>query len=128
MVSSDLEVVNDTMIDDTEETVLDPPVLEKPRNFQTVSLDDIDDDEEPQEMDDQIEDLEDNIEEETPTEEAPVAVANLNDSEESDLGELFAEKIEVRPQVRQLLDKYGTISVQQLKQELEEVAQLLARK
>ena len=69
---------------------------------------------------------EDNEDDESPM----VSVSNINDSDsdKSDLGDLFAEKIEVRPQVRQLLDKYVTISIDQLTKEIKEVSELLARK
>ena len=99
-----------------------PPTFEKPKNFQTVSLDDIDEeDENSGEM---------NEPEEEDVESPLVSAANINDSDagKSDIGDLFAEKIEVRPQVRQLLDKYGTISIDQLTKEIKEVAELLARK
>ena len=99
-----------------------PPTFEKPKNFQTVSLDDIDEeDENSGEM---------NEPGEEDVESPLVSAANINDSdaEKSDMGDLFAEKIEVRPQVRQLLDKYGTISIDQLTKEIKEVAELLARK
>ena len=44
------------------------------------------------------------------------------------MDDLFAEKIEVRPQVAQLLDKHGTVTIDQLKQELLEVYELLSKK
>ena len=49
------------------------------------------------------------------------AHSHLFYAEKSDMGDLFAEKIEVRPQVRQLLDKYGTISIDQLTKEIDVV-------
>ena len=123
MVSSD---VDDSVIDDSGDPVdpVQPSTFEKPKNFQTVSLDDVDDDENSGAADEPTEG------EGEPVESSLVSAANINDSdaEKSDVGELFAEKIEVRPQVRQLLDKYGTISIDQLTEEIKEVAGLLARK
>ena len=121
VVSSDRD---DSVIENSVDPVVpeEPPTFEKPKNFQTVSLDDIDEeDENSGEMNDPgEEDVESPL----------VSAANINDSdaEKSDMGDLFAEKIEVRPQVRQLLDKYGTISIDQLTKEIKEVAELLARK
>ena len=69
---------------------------------------------------------ESSADEEQPT----VLASNIgNDSaEESEMSDLFAKKIEVLPQVRQLLDKYGTVSIDQLTKELKEVSELLSRK
>ena len=98
------EAQNDTR-DNSDSAVIEPHTFEKPRNLQTVSLDD---------SEDGNSQMESNI---------------GNDAAEgSDLGDLFAEKIEVRPQVRQLLDKYGTVSIDQLSKELKEVSELLSRK
>ena len=121
VVSSDRD---DSVIENSVDPVVpeEPPTFEKPKNFQTVSLDDIDEeDENSGEM---------NEPGEEDVESPLVSAANINDSdaEKSDMGDLFAEKIEVRPQVRQLLDKYGTISIDQLTKEIKEVAELLARK
>jgi hypothetical protein len=121
VVSSDRD---DSVIENSVDPVVpeEPPTFEKPKNFQTVSLDDIDEeDENSGEM---------NEPGEEDVESPLVSAANINDSdaEKSDIGDLFAEKIEVRPQVRQLLDKYGTISIDQLTKEIKEVAELLARK
>ena len=121
VVSSDRD---DSVIENSVDPVVpeEPPTFEKPKNFQTVSLDDIDEeDENSGEM---------NEPGEEDVESPLVSAANVNgsDAEKSDMGDLFAEKIEVRPQVRQLLDKYGTISIDQLTKEIKEVAELLARK
>ena len=121
VVSSDRD---DGVIENSVDPLVpeEPPTFEKPKNFQTVSLDDIDEeDENSGEM---------NEPREEDVESPLVSAANINDSdaEKSDMGDLFAEKIEVRPQVRQLLDKYGTISIDQLTKEIKEVAELLARK
>ena len=97
----------------------------KPKNFQTVSLDDIDGDE-----DENSEKLNESEEESEDVDSPLVSVSNIKDLDagKSDMEDLFAEKIEVRPQVRQLLDKYGTIPIDQLAKEIKEVAELLARK
>jgi hypothetical protein len=116
---------NDTP-DDSNSAVMEPHTLEKPRNFQTVSLDDIGDSEDQKS---QVE-LDPSKESSADEEQPPVLASNIgNDSaEESEMSDLFAEKIEVRPQVRQLLDKYGTVSIDQLTKELKEVSELLSRK
>ena len=123
VVSSDRD---DSVIENSVDPVVpeEPPTFEKPKNFQTVSLDDIDGDGEDENSGEMNEPEEEDVE--SPL----VSAANINDSdaEKSDMGDLFAEKIEVRPQVRQLLDKYGTISIDQLTKEIKEVAELLARK
>ena len=123
VVSSDRD---DSGIENSVDPVVpeEPPTFEKPKNFQTVSLDDIDGDDEDENSGEM------NEQEEEDVESPLVSAANINDSdaEKSDMGDLFAEKIEVRPQVRQLLDKYGTISIDQLTKEIKEVAELLARK
>ena len=123
VVSSDRD---DSVIENSVDPVVpeEPPTFEKPKNFQTVSLDDIDGDDEDENSGAM------NEQEEEGVESPLVSAANINDSdaEKSDMGDLFAEKIEVRPQVRQLLDKYGTISIDQLTKEIKEVAELLARK
>ncbi|MEC7733697.1 MAG: hypothetical protein VX981_03910 [Chloroflexota bacterium] len=123
VVSSDRD---DSVIENSADPVVpeEPPTFEKPKNFQTVSLDDIDGDD----ADENSGEI--NEPEEEDVESPLVSAANINDSdaEKSDMGDLFAEKIEVRPQVRQLLDKYGTISIDQLTKEIKEVAELLARK
>ena len=123
VVSSDRD---DGVIENSVDPVVpeESPTFEKPKNFQTVSLDDIDGDDEDENSGEM------NEQEEEDVESPLVSAANINDSdaEKSDMGDLFAEKIEVRPQVRQLLDKYGTISIDQLTKEIKEVAELLARK
>ena len=123
VVSSDRD---DGVIENSVDPLVpeEPPTFEKPKNFQTVSLDDIDGDDEDENSGEMNEPEEEDVE--SPL----VSAANINDSdaEKSDMGDLFAEKIEVRPQVRQLLDKYGTISIDQLTKEIKEVAEMLARK
>ena len=123
VVSSDRD---DSVIENSVDPVVpeEPTTFEKPKNFQTVSLDDIDGDDEDENSGEM------NEQEEEDVESPLVSAANINDSdaEKSDMGDLFAEKIEVRPKVRQLLDKYGTISIDQLTKEIKEVAELLARK
>ena len=123
VISTDVQ--SDTP-DDSDKTVMDPPTLEKPRNFQTVSLDDIEDSEDQNSQVELDPTNESSADEKQPT----VLASNIgNDSaEESEMSDLFAKKIEVRPQVRQLLDKYGTVSIDQLTKELKEVSELLSRK
>jgi len=118
VTASDLD---DSVDDGSVDPVIpeEPVTFEKPKNFQTVSLDDVDSGE----LNESEEDGED-------VESPLISVSNMNDAdaENSDLGDLFAKKVEVRPQVRQLLDKYGTIPIDQLTKEIKEVAELLARK
>ena len=116
------EAQNDTR-DNSDSAVIEPHTFEKPRNLQTVSLDDIEDGNSQMESDPSQDGS-------TDEEQPPVLASNIgNDAAEgSDMGDLFAEKIEVRPQVRQLLDKYGTVSIDQLSKELKEVSGLLSRK
>ena len=119
------EAQNDTR-DNSDSAVIEPHTFEKPRNLQTVSLDDIDDSEDGNSQMESDPSQDGSTDEEQP----PVLASNIgNDAAEgSDMGDLFAEKIEVRPQVRQLLDKYGTVSIDQLSKELKEVSELLSRK
>ena len=66
------------------------------------------------------EDMEENL-----VEEENEPLDNVMEIEEDEVAALFGEKIEIRPQVRQLLDKYGTLPASQLLQEIREVNQLL---
>ncbi len=125
VVESDL---GDSVDGDSVDPVVavEPAIFEKPKNFQMVSLDDVDSDE-----DENSRELNESVGDDSEDVESPlVSVSNINDSdaEKSDMGDLFAKKIEVRPQVRQLLDKYGTIPIDQLTKEIKEVADLLTRK
>ena len=70
------------------------------------------------------EELEEDMEE-NPLEEENESLDNVLEVEEDEVAALFGEKIEIRPQVRQLLDKYGTLPASQLLQEIREVNQLL---
>ena len=70
------------------------------------------------------EELEEDMEE-NPLEEENESLDNVMAVEEDEVAALFGEKIEIRPQVRQLLDKYGTLPASQLLQEIREVNQLL---
>ena len=81
-----------------------------------VSLDDIESGEE--------EELEEEIEENL-LEEENESLDNVMEVEEDEVAALFGDKIEVRPQVRQLLDKYDTLPASQLLQEIVEVNQIL---
>ncbi|MFL2784112.1 MAG: hypothetical protein ACJ0BL_03665 [Dehalococcoidia bacterium] len=66
------------------------------------------------------EDMEENL-----VEEENEPLDNVMEIEEDEVAALFGEKIEIRPQVRQLLDKYGTLPASQLLQEIREVNELL---
>ena len=70
------------------------------------------------------EELEEDMEE-NPLEEENESLDNVMEVEDDEVAALFGEKIEIRPQVRQLLDKYGTLPASQLLQEIREVNQLL---
>ena len=70
------------------------------------------------------EELEEDMEE-NPLEEENESLDNVMEVEEDEVAALFGEKIEIRPQVRQLLNKYGTLPASQLLQEIREVNQLL---
>ena len=70
------------------------------------------------------EELEEDMEE-NPLEEENESLDNVMEGEDDEVAALFGEKIEIRPQVRQLLDKYGTLPASQLLQEIREVNQLL---
>ena len=70
------------------------------------------------------EELEEDMEE-NPVEEENEPLDNVMEIEEDEVAALFGEKIEIRPQVRQLLDKYGTLPASQLLQEIREVNELL---
>ena len=73
-------------------------------------------------------DIESSVEEELGenlVEEENESLDNVMEIEEDEVAALFGEKIEIRPQVRQLLDKYGTLPASQLLQEIREVNELL---
>ncbi len=63
------------------------------------------------------------------TEVAPVdeQAGNIMEIEDDEASALFGEKVEVRPQVKQLLDKYGTVPAEQLLREVQETKQLLSQ-
>ena len=90
---------------------------------QRVSIDDDDQTEEP---DVGMREEEDVLETEVaPVEEQVGNVMELEDGEDNEVSALFGEKVEVRPQVKQLLDKYGTIPAEQLLREIQDTKQLL---
>jgi hypothetical protein len=60
-----------------------------------------------------------------PAEEQVGNVMELEDGEDNEVSALFGEKVEVRPQVKQLLDKYGTVPAEQLLREVQDTRQLL---
>ena len=63
------------------------------------------------------------------TEVAPVdeQAGNIMEIEDDEASALFGEKVEVRPQVKQLLDKYGTVPAEQLLREVQDTKQLLSQ-
>ena len=90
---------------------------------QRVSVDDDDQTEEP---DVGMREEEDVLETEVaPAEEQVGNVMELEDGEDNEVSALFGEKVEVRPQVKQLLDKYGTVPAEQLLREAQDTKQLL---
>ena len=90
---------------------------------QRVSVDDDDQTEEP---DVGMREEEDVLETEVaPVEEQVGNVMELEDGEDNEVSALFGEKVEVRPQVKQLLDKYGTVPAEQLLREVQDTKQLL---
>ena len=90
---------------------------------QRVSVDDDDQTEEP---DVGMREEEDVLETEVaPVEEQVGNVMELEDGEDNEVSALFGEKVEVRPQVKQLLDKYGTVPAEQLLREVQDTRQLL---
>ena len=90
---------------------------------QRVSVDDDDQTEEP---DVGMREEEDVLETEVaPAEEQVGNVMELEDGEDNEVSALFGEKVEVRPQVKQLLDKYGTVPAEQLLREVQDTRQLL---
>ena len=95
---------------------------------QRVSVDDDDQTEEPDVGMREEEEEEDVPETEVaPVEEQVGNVMELEDGEDNEVSALFGEKVEVRPQVKQLLDKYGTVPAEQLLREVQETKQLLSQ-
>ena len=88
----------------------------------------IDEDDEADEPGVRVTDDGDALETEVAPLEEPVAdVMEFEDSEDGEVSALFGEKIQIRPQVKQLLDKYGTIPAEQLLQEVQDTNQLLSQ-
>ena len=93
--------------------------------IQRVSVDDDDQTEEP---DVGMREEEDVLETEVaPAEEQVGNVMELEDGEDNEVSALFGEKVEVRPQVKQLLDKYGTVPAEQLLREVQDTNRLLSQ-
>ena len=90
--------------------------------IQRVSVDD----DETEEPDVGMMEEEDVLETEVaPVEEQVGDITELEDGEGDEVSALFGEKVEVRPQVKQLLDKYGTVPAEQLLREVQDTKQLL---
>ena len=88
----------------------------------------IDEDDEADEPGVRVTDDGDALETEVSPLEEPVAdVMEFEDSEDGEVSALFGDKIQIRPQVKQLLDKYGTIPAEQLLQEVQDTNQLLSQ-
>ncbi len=86
----------------------------------------VDDDDETEEPDVGMMEEEDVLETEVaPVEEQVGDITELEDGEDDEVSALFGEKVEVRPQVKQLLDKYGTVPAEQLLREVQDTKQLL---
>ena len=93
--------------------------------IQRVSVDDDDETEEP---DVGMMEEEDVLETEVaPVEERVGDITELEDGEDDEVSALFGEKVEVRPQVKQLLDKYGTVPAEQLLREVQDTNRLLSQ-
>ena len=93
--------------------------------IQRVSVDDDDETEEP---DVGMMEEEDVLETEVaPVEEQVGDITELEDREDDEVSALFGEKVEVRPQVKQLLDKYGTVPAEQLLREVQDTNRLLSQ-
>ena len=107
---SDINVIDAAEIDNDSVVTAPAQNFEKPKNLKTVSISAEDEDD----SEDEDEEL--------------IKAAEMNEEEPGEMDDLFAEKIEVRPQVAQLLDKHGTVTIDQLKQELLEVYELLSKK
>ncbi len=92
--------------------------------IQRVSVDD----DETEEPDVGMMEEEDVLETEVaPVEEQVGDITELEDGEDDEVSALFGEKVEVRPQVKQLLDKYGTVPAEQLLREVQDTNRLLSQ-
>ena len=93
-----------------------------------IQRDSVDDDDETEEPDVGMMEEEDVLETEVaPVEEQVGDITELEDGEDDEVSALFGEKVEVRPQVKQLLDKYGTVPAEQLLREVQDTKQLLSQ-
>ena len=120
----DESIVEGTVVSRVESS--DPPGNRAiAARVQRVSVDDDDQTEEP---DAGMPEEEDVLETEVaPVEEEVVNIMELEDGEADEVSALFGEKVEVRPQVKQLLDKYGTVPAEQLLREVQDTKQLLSQ-
>ena len=121
----DESIVEGTVVSRVESS--DPPGNRAiAARVQRVSVDD--DEDEIEETDSGMLEAEDVLETEVvPVEEEVVNVMELEDNEGSEVSALFGEKVEVRPQVKQLLDKYGTVPAEQLLREVQDTNRLLSQ-
>ena len=120
----DESIVEGTVVSRVESS--DPPGNRAiAARVQRVSVDDDDQTEEP---DVGMREEEDVLETEVaPAEEQVGNVMELEDGEDNEVSALFGEKVEVRPQVKQLLDKYGTVPAEQLLREVQDTNRLLSQ-
>ena len=119
----DESIVEGTVVSRVESS--DPPGNRAiAARVQRVSVDD----EEIEEPDAGMPEEEDVLETEVaPVEEEVVNIMELEDGEADEVSALFGEKVEVRPQVKQLLDKYGTVPAEQLLREMQDTNRLLSQ-
>jgi len=110
---SDINIIDAADLSNESKETSVTPNFEKPKNLKTVSV---------------SSDEESDSEEDSDEEFEEIQVSEIMDEDSSEMDDLFADKIEVRPQVGQLLDKHGTVTIEQLKQELLEVYELLSKK
>ena len=120
----DESIVEGTVVSRTQRS--DPPGNRAiAARIQRVSVDDDDETEEP---DVGMMEEEDVLETEVaPVEEQVGDITELEDGEDDEVSALFGEKVEVRPQVKQLLDKYGTVPAEQLLREVQDTNRLLSQ-
>ena len=110
---SDINIIDAEDLSNESTATSVTPNFEKPKNLKTVSV---------------SSDEESDSEEDSDEEFEEIQVSEIMDEDSSEMDDLFADKIEVRPQVGQLLDNHGTVTIEQLKQELLEVYELLSKK
>ena len=115
--SADLNIIEGKIVE-SDETIDEgiASIADKPRNVKNVQMASLDDTDEQVEIDN----------DENEPKIAASKKSAFDDDKISD--DIFADKMEIRPQVTQLLQKYGTVSIEQLRQELDEVSTLLSGK